>query len=613
MAAPVLRMLQAGRGLVVGCVRGVGGRLPLPPTTFPYGVGVLAAGLRWTPQSWSPPESQEPQADPQDVPHLLSKATVDGNLDSAYQGLHTLSQWVSTNKVNFQKDVKDEEQFGKLITLIDRGSIRTPPSSLLAALKSLTRMGVSSDSHVVQSIENQLLWNIRKVSFPILLSILLFHIKHQNSDLEKKVLREAVEAVQRRWVEVTKASEVELLYLHQDLFTVEFMGHVDDRTTELTAELSYEELAKVFCALGSVRRRATPVIRSLAFHMARQGEPLPPKMLSNILFAAQALTFPDPVLLEKVAADLAPQIPQIDKPTLIGSILFCAGQLRWRCPVLLEALAEWVEKNAMACPAQTLASVVLTLATVSYIPNDIDSLFRVVLPRLSQESLGRTSAWLDVVWALVVLGRADAQQVASVLNPTFVAAVMAAEAQHRPGVRLKLLNVDAAAGLLIPGYSGPRMETGELEGAAMPVRGREELRLSRHVLSTLHNLVPPPRFLLQNLPAPMGVHVDGELLTDQQGRPLPIQDHGGVLAGKGPASPPPEGAVRLGLLVWGFRDYTTGTQELVGSARLAMRLLEARGCRPLQVPYFEYSTKAKTLKNAKYLEAKIKEVVSTVS
>ena len=39
-----------------------------------------------------------------------------------------------------------------------------------------------------QSIENQLLWNIRKVSFSILLSILLFHANHQNTDLEKKVL-----------------------------------------------------------------------------------------------------------------------------------------------------------------------------------------------------------------------------------------------------------------------------------------------------------------------------------------------------------------------------------------------------------------------------------------
>lgn len=37
-----------------------------------------------------------------------------------------------------------------------------------------------------QSIENQLLWSIRKVSFPILLSILLFHAKHQNTNMEKK-------------------------------------------------------------------------------------------------------------------------------------------------------------------------------------------------------------------------------------------------------------------------------------------------------------------------------------------------------------------------------------------------------------------------------------------
>ena len=428
-----------------------------------------------------------------------------------------------------------------------------------------------------------------------------------------QVLREAVDAVQRRWVEVSKSSEVELLYLRHTLFTSEFLGHLDDRTTELAAQMTYEELAKVFCALGSVRRRATPVIRSLVFHMARQAEHLPPKMLSNLLFAAQALTFPDPVLLEKVAADLTPQIPQIDKPALVGSLLFCAGQLRWRCPVVLEALVEWVERNASACPVQTLAATVITLANVSYLPNDMDSLFNVVLPRLTPGSLSRPSAWLDVVWALVVLGRADAHLVASVLNPTFVSAITTTEPQHRPGVRLKLLNVDAAAGLLIPGYSGPRLEAGELEGAAVPVRSREELRLSRLVLGTLHNLLPPPRYLLQNLHAPMGVHVDAELLVDGQGRPLPIQDHGGALGGKHPPSPLPKGAVRLGVLVWGFRDYTTGTQELMGSARLGVRLVEARGCRALQVPYFEYSTKAKTLKNVQYLEAKIKEVIATVS
>ncbi|MPC29302.1 hypothetical protein E2C01_022530 [Portunus trituberculatus] len=111
VAAPVLRMLQVGRGLVVGCVRGVGGRLPLPSATLPseyshriidkehnlspllmlhcqQGVGVLVAGLRWTPHSWRTPESQESQAESLDVPHLLNKATVDGNLDSAYQSKH---------------------------------------------------------------------------------------------------------------------------------------------------------------------------------------------------------------------------------------------------------------------------------------------------------------------------------------------------------------------------------------------------------------------------------------------------------------------------------------------------------------------------------------------
>lgn len=34
--------------------------------------------------------------------------------------------------------------------MIDRSTLSTPPTSLLSALKSLTKMGVGSDTHVVQ-------------------------------------------------------------------------------------------------------------------------------------------------------------------------------------------------------------------------------------------------------------------------------------------------------------------------------------------------------------------------------------------------------------------------------------------------------------------------------
>jgi hypothetical protein len=46
-------------------------------------------------------------------------------------------------------------------------------------------------------------------------------------------------------------------------------------------------------------------------------------------------------------------------------------------------------------------------------------MFQVVLPHVTVQDLPSPSAWLDVVWSLVVLDRATTQHVASVLDPNF--------------------------------------------------------------------------------------------------------------------------------------------------------------------------------------------------
>lgn len=46
-------------------------------------------------------------------------------------------------------------------------------------------------------------------------------------------------------------------------------------------------------------------------------------------------------------------------------------------------------------------------------------MFQVVLPHVTVQDLPSPSALLDVVWSLVVLDRATAQHIASVLDPNF--------------------------------------------------------------------------------------------------------------------------------------------------------------------------------------------------
>ncbi|KAG7166965.1 FAST kinase domain-containing protein 4-like [Homarus americanus] len=563
-----------------------------------------------TTSNWRPLENQDEEVSSssvikaKDVPVLLQAATNGGSLSSAFQGLQTLSDWVSNKKIDFKKDVENEEQFTNLQNLMS-DLVKSKTSQY--EVKDNKNYTISSPP---QSIENQLLWNIRKVSFSMLVSIMVFQVQHQNTELQKKVLKESLEAIQRRWVEIRAAPEIEAFYNHQDLYTSEFLGHVDDRTIELASEMNYVELSKIFCVLGTIKRRATPVIRALAFHMAKQVEKLTPKQLCNVLFAMNTLNFPDPVLLEKVAQDLVPQVTDIDKPKLVGSLLFCMGQMRWRHTSLLEVLSEWIEKNMQVCPMITLTAIINTLSTVSYMPSNSDSLFNVLVPKLIPSAFVKKTAWLDVVWSLCVLDRATEEHISSVLEPSFVSNIPSADQHLRMGIKLKLLNINAVAKLKMASYNGSYLDLANFKDVII-TKGRDDLKLSKHIQIMLHNFLPPPRYIRENIQTTMGICVNAELLTDKKGKPLPIQDYSKSFGEYDNCKPLPEGAVKLALFVWGYRDYTIGSQELIGINKLAMQLLEKQDYKVVNIPFYEYNVKAKTLKNVQYLETKIKEAVES--
>ncbi|KAK8735770.1 hypothetical protein OTU49_005307 [Cherax quadricarinatus] len=597
-------MLKVCCGTVAICLRGARARvlwpsqICAPPFSLSETCHLRLTTTATTISSWGPLENQDTASiptsvnetktlenqdtpsnlssinDAKDVPVLLQAATDGDSYPSAFQGLHILSDWVSNKKIDFKKDVETEEQFTKLINLIDAGTVRSTPSSLLAALRSLMNLGVNSDTHVVE------------------------------------VLKESLEALQRRWTEIKGASEIEAFYNHLDLFSSEFLGHLDDRSIELAGEMSFVELSRVFCVLGKIKRRASPVLRALSFHMAKQEEKLTAKQLCNVLFAMNSLSFPDVVLLEKVANDLIPQVANIDNPNIVSSILFCMGQMRWRYTSLLEVLSEWVEKNVQICSMINLGAIIITLACVSYVPANAETLFSELIPKLNPSGFSRKTTWLDVVWSLSVLGRATGWHISSVLHPDFVKNLPGAEEHLWIGVKPKLLNINAVAQLNMPSYKGPYLDMTNFKDVIIS-KNRDDIKLSKHIQITLHNFLPPPKYIRENIQTSMGIFVDVELAADKKGKPIPIQDYSNNFGESESSQPLPEGAVKLAMFIWGYKDYTIGTQELIGVNKLAVQLVERKGYRALQIPFYEYNMKAKTLKNVQYLEGKIKDIVES--
>ncbi|XP_076057753.1 FAST kinase domain-containing protein 4 isoform X2 [Oratosquilla oratoria] len=523
----------------------------------------------------------------------------------AFQVVNVISKWVQENKITF-KDVELEEEYKRLLTLIEKNIAGSSPTTLMTALKNFMVMGVDSNTYVVQSLENELLWNVRKVSVSLLVSIMLLQAQYQDTELQRKVLRETLSTIQLRWVEIRLVRDLHAIYLNVNLFSPDFISKLDDRVIEIAEDMTYEEMSRLFCALGQTKRRVTPVLRSLGFHMAKQADKLNPKQLSNVLFAMNTLNFPDQVLLEKIASDLIPQVSEVDRSSIIGSILVCMGQMKWRNTTLLEVLSEWVEKNADTCRISDMASLILTLACTSYTPNNFESLCKFVLPKLSLEEIGKETVWLDLVWSLVVLNVGTPETIKSVLEPKFVTKLLSSAGYSRMGIKLKLLNINAWAQLL-PSYSGPTLDLSEMKDVIV-TQSRNELILTKGVQSLLHNFLPPPKYISESVQTWMGVLVDAEFCLDARGNPVVAADvttkFGEV---KESSKPLPEGASRVGLFVWDYKDYTIGTQELTGINKLAVHLVANNNYKVVQIPYTEINLKEKTVKNVQYLQNKLKE------
>ena len=83
-------------------------------------------------------------------------------------------------------------------------------------------------------------------------------------------------------------------------------------------------------SLGQKQRRSTPLLRSLAFNLARQTDKLNIKECADLLYAMAVLNFPDELLLEKTCADLCESVVSNQKPAVIGSILTSLGLLKYK-------------------------------------------------------------------------------------------------------------------------------------------------------------------------------------------------------------------------------------------------------------------------------------------
>lgn len=105
----------------------------------------------------------------------------------------------------------------------------------------------------------------------------------------------------------------------------------DDEAARLIASISLPQMVKVFSTLAQRKRRSTPILRSLAFHVISSKEKLNLKLSADIMFASAALNFHDADLFARVAEDIKDAYSkEVEKSSAVGSIMTSLGLLKYR-------------------------------------------------------------------------------------------------------------------------------------------------------------------------------------------------------------------------------------------------------------------------------------------
>lgn len=106
-------------------------------------------------------------------------------------------------------------------------------------------LGFSPSSNTVISLENEILWNLRKRSVSQHFSVLYFYDEIKDTAMHTKVVANIVSNIERRWVEIVEVKDFVSLLKHANHFNQKFIDKMEDVLVELIEGYSQEDQTKV--------------------------------------------------------------------------------------------------------------------------------------------------------------------------------------------------------------------------------------------------------------------------------------------------------------------------------------------------------------------------------
>lgn len=368
------------------------------------------------------------------------------------------------------------------------------------------------------------------------------------------------------------------------------------------SHLSIHQMIKVMSALALKKQRSEPLLKSLATKIGNNKAILDIKQASDLLYSMAILNFPDKVLLEKTCSSLLETIPLNNSSSIIGSISTSLGVLRYKDETLLHVLSEWVAAHSDILRPQDRSSFLLTLATVGYNPENMSILFEKLIEPLNENDILNPSDWLDLVWSLVILNRVTHQQISSVLNEKFIQKL--SSSQKLPiSKQLKLLNINAAASLIVQDYKGELIPDDSSIFNLTLMKSKEKQYIVNSVVTTLNSLLPSSDYIKTEVDTRMGFSLDAECFMDKMCNPLPVSRNHET----------DESVIRIAFITCCYHDICRGKEDPLGIFTMYSKLLKAKGYKVSIIYYNVFQSKFTLVERVKYLNGIIKSMVQESS
>ncbi|XP_063180273.1 FAST kinase domain-containing protein 4 [Chroicocephalus ridibundus] len=530
----------------------------------------------------------------------------DLNSNQASLIITQLSRLAAEKKLETESILQDE-RFQQLIGITDDQISQVWNNTLVNLLKSLYSLGVDSSRREMQSVEQEVLWRLRRLTFRQLASLAEFLAVKQGK--ESKLLNEVIKKLELRWTELEGTRTVVTLMAKVGHISPTLMDRLEDKALELAEQFNLDDIRKITLALAYQNRRCVPLLRALSYHLIQKHPELSLNILMDLIFAYGKLNFHQPQVFQKIATDLHPHISTMT-PVEVTRCIRSFALLKWLSLPLSEAIAQYALDNTRQLSVAHLCSIILSFARLNFQPSGSEDFFNMVHEEL-QDQLDNLEPHLltDLVWSLCVLQQAKAPYLQRVLAPEFHARIRGDQSLKAQNLRLKLIHINAAAKLESPDYRGPFLPA-EMLNVAEPAGEKVTLLQSslRDALAGVLGSRDNGRFDVRTI---YGWQIDAEMVVNNENKPLPLKDFAAphLLRSEG-TKPLPPGARRVAFLRWEFPYFSNRSKDLLGRYVMARRHVQAAGFLVVDVPHYEFLELKLERQRTAYLRDKLSKAMA---